>query len=316
MIIKCCKILSLALATCLLVNSNLVFAATASSDSTVTKTVTSTATQQTSAAQPATQTPAAVGAKAMQAAKSQTAATTTTTTTISTTQPEQEVSAADREKIQQAITKVIPGFQLHKIMLSPVTGFYQIITGADVIYVSRDAQYIFYGNLLDLNRDKKDWNLTEKLRNGIRKDMLSAINKNDMIIFSPKDTVKGTVVVFTDVDCVYCRRFHQNIKAILDLGIEVRYLAFPRQGVDSDDYKKMVSIWCADNKAEMLTLAKSGGTVPEKQCTDSKVAAQFKLGEQMGVRGTPTLVFADGFMLASTLDPKDLMQQILEHTAK
>lgn len=227
-----------------------------------------------------------------------------------------EVSAAEQIKIQAAINTAIPGLKVSKITPAPVAGFYQVIAGGDVFYIAQDAQHIFYGSLLDLTIDQKQWNTTDRLRNGIRKDMIAAIDQNDMIIFAPKDksAIKSTVVVFTDVDCVFCRKFHHNINEILALGIEVRYLSFPRQAADSESYKKTISVWCADDKPAMLTLAKSGAKVPDKQCAGDKVAVQAKLGEQLSIRGTPTIVFADGYMLASYLEPKELLQQALEHS--
>ncbi|HAH80198.1 MAG TPA: protein-disulfide isomerase, partial [Gammaproteobacteria bacterium] len=44
----------------------------------------------------------------------------------------------------------------------------------------------------------------------------------------------------TDVDCGYCRKLHNEMAQINELGIEVRYLAYPRAGVDSDTHDKMV----------------------------------------------------------------------------
>ena len=37
------------------------------------------------------------------------------------------------------------------------------------------------------------------------------------------------------------------------LGIEVRYLAYPRAGLESQTADKIVSAWCADNRNEALT---------------------------------------------------------------
>ena len=41
------------------------------------------------------------------------------------------------------------------------------------------------------------------------------------------------VTVFTDVDCPYCARLHDRVAEYNALGIEIRYLAFPRAGIPS-----------------------------------------------------------------------------------
>jgi thiol:disulfide interchange protein DsbC len=100
----------------------------------------------------------------------------------------------------------------------------------------------------------------------------------------------------------------------MELGIEVRYLAFPRQGIDSDSYKKTVSIWCADDAKVMLTAAKNGEAVPNKVC-DAPVANHYKLGRKLNLNGTPTLLFPDGSMFARFMAPEELAKFALEHQA-
>ncbi len=65
-------------------------------------------------------------------------------------------------------------------------------------------------------------------------------------------------------------------------GIEVRYLAFPRAGVGSETYKKIVSAWCATNKQEALTKLKNREPIEEKNC-NNPVNKQYELGKRMGV---------------------------------
>ena len=78
-----------------------------------------------------------------------------------------------------------------------------------------------------------------------------------MIVFEP-ETVKHTVTVFTDVDCAYCARLHRQMADYNELGIEIRYTAFPRAGIGSPTYDKMVSVWCAADQHTAMTDAKAG----------------------------------------------------------
>ena len=49
---------------------------------------------------------------------------------------------------------------------------------------------------------------------------------DDMIVFKPAGQTKAIINVFTDVDCGYCRKLHNEVPQLNAMGIEVRYLLF------------------------------------------------------------------------------------------
>ena len=120
---------------------------------------------------------------------------------------------------------------------------------------------------------------------------------------------KTHINVFTDVDCGYCRKLHQEIADINKLGIEVRYLAYPRQGLGTETHRRIASAWCADNPNEALTTLKQGGQIPNKQC-DNPIAGQYELGQQVGVTGTPAIVTADGRLLPGYMPAPKLAEAL------
>ena len=113
--------------------------------------------------------------------------------------------------------------------------------------------------------------------------------------FPAKGEVKHRLLVFTDIDCGYCRRMHSEIELLQENGVEVRYAAFPRAGVGSDSYNKYVSVYCAKDQNTTMTLAKAGETLDAATC-DNPVADQYQLGQKLGITGTPTLIFESGDM--------------------
>ena len=139
--------------------------------------------------------------------------------------------------------------------------------------------------------------------------MLGDLVTEDMIVFAPKAGTKGIVYVFTDVDCGFCRKLHEDIDQLNELGIEVRYLAFPRGGPGTPTYDKMVSIWCADEPREAITAAKLGEAVADAAC-DSPVAEQFALGQSLHFAGTPTMFTERGELIAGYLMPDELARQL------
>ena len=139
-------------------------------------------------------------------------------------------------------------------------------------------------------------NLAENRRAKKRKALLDELAPEDMVVFSPSGETRTYVHVFTDVDCGYCRKLHQEMADINALGIEVRYLAYPRAGIGTPSHDKLVSAWCADNPNQAMTALKNGLTIPPAMC-DNPTASQYELGQQVGVTGTPAIITADGRVL-------------------
>ncbi len=184
---------------------------------------------------------------------------------------------------------VTNGIQPDSIQPTPIAGLYEVSVEGQVLYLSEDGRFALQGDLVDLRSRQ---NLTEERRGQSRISAIKALGENKMISFSPKSP-KHTVTIFTDIDCGYCRTLHQKIAEYLDQGIAINYLLYPRSGVGSESYLKAVSVWCADDRQDALTRAKSGQVISSKSC-DNPVNAHLELGRLLGVRGTPSIILESG----------------------
>ncbi|MCC6302323.1 MAG: DsbC family protein [Gammaproteobacteria bacterium] len=210
------------------------------------------------------------------------------------------------EAVSKMLAAIIPDQTPDEIRAAPAGGFYEVSYGMETFYISADGRYLLQGDLLDL---KTQVNLTEQKRTEQRRVLMRSVKPEDAIVFAPAGKPKYTVYVFTDIDCGYCRQLHKEIKRYNELGIEIRYLAYPRTGIDTPSYYKAVSVWCAEDRKAALTDAKAGRQPPERNC-DNPVEAEYSLGSKLGVSGTPTLVFSDGSVLPGYLNPKQLAQYL------
>jgi thiol:disulfide interchange protein DsbC len=131
-----------------------------------------------------------------------------------------------------------------------------------------------------------------------------------MNIYKPEQT-RAAITVFTDVDCQYCRALHREMDKLLELGIEVRYVAYPRGGERASSYQKMISVWCSDDRHKSLTQAKNGQNLPERDC-DSPVLEHYGLGNEIGISGTPALVLADGRVIPGYMEAERLAAMLLD----
>ncbi|MEZ5570274.1 MAG: DsbC family protein [Halioglobus sp.] len=207
------------------------------------------------------------------------------------------LDAAQEETLRAALSQPAMGLEVESVESSPVPGLYTVqFANGPVVYATAEGRYFVVGDLHEVGEDGFV-NLTEQRRDGDRLKMLDGIDLKDMIIFSPEGEPKAHVTVFTDVTCFYCQKLHQEVPALNKMGIEVRYLAYPRAGLDSDGYRKLATAWCADNPQDVLTRLKAKESVPEKVCDDNPIAEQFALGQQAGVRGTPAMVTETGKLI-------------------
>lgn len=207
------------------------------------------------------------------------------------------------------LAESFPGISEDDIHESPVPGLYELTLGPQVAYVSEDGRYLIKGEVIDLQGNV---NLTEARRVDARHAILSGLDPQDMIVFSPADPAskRYTVTVFTDIDCGYCRSFHRNIQRITDLGIEVQYLMFPRSGPGSVAWQKAADVWCAEDRGAALTSAKNDKAFPSRKCDASQVTEQYELGQTLGLRGTPAVISERGDYLGGFLTPDLLLKQL------
>jgi thiol:disulfide interchange protein DsbC len=212
--------------------------------------------------------------------------------------------ATSTQEIPSAVTETLKSKlgadpKITTISPAPVAGLYEVVIGSDVLYISADGKHILSGNIFgfqatDEDKSKhKPVNLTDQRRSSLRTKALNDLKESEMVVFAPEKETKHTINVFTDVDCPYCVKFHNEVPALNEAGIKVRYLAFPRAGIGSGTYKTMQSIWCADDRQQAMTDAKASKKIEERECTNP-IAKQYEFGQKIGITGTPAMVLSNG----------------------
>ena len=220
--------------------------------------------------------------------------------------------AEGSEQLRAQLAESLPEFPVEGIYPTELESFFYVeMSNGQTLYGSRDGQYIFSGDLFRISNGLL--NLAEARRSKKRVELLAQQPVENMVVFSPEGETRTHVTVFTDVDCGYCRKLHQEMDEINALGIEVRYVAFPRQGFGTPTYNKIVSAWCSEDPNKAMTALKAGLSIPDAKCSNP-VDAQYELGQKVGVTGTPAIVTADGRLLPGYM-PADRLAQAVGLTA-
>lgn len=192
------------------------------------------------------------------------------------------------DDVGERLSETLPGISVTSLTETPVPGLYELITDGQIYYLDESAEYLVDGSLIQL---KDRVNLTDARLGGIHMSLIAEMGEENMLIYEPEKPSTRSITVFTDISCGYCRRLHAELDTLLEEGVRVRYLLFPRAGLGSQGHKDLESVWCANDPQDAMTNAKSGGKIVPKSCTNP-IEQHVALAERLGLRGTP-LIYTD-----------------------
>lgn len=218
------------------------------------------------------------------------------------TTPKPAAGSADARALE-AIHQLNPQIKVDHVGEAPLPGFRELVVGGQTVYVSDDGRYLLQGNLYDIPA-KQD--LSQNTLAAMRKHLLDNVAQAEFIVFAPANP-QYMVTVFTDTECGYCRRMHNQLAEYNKLGIGFRYLAFPRMGPASDDFREMEAVWCSNDRKKALTDAKNGKKIQAVQCTNP-VMAHWTLGQRVGLQGTPMVIAANGAVGSGYMPPAQMLE--------
>ncbi len=213
---------------------------------------------------------------------------------------------SEMDSVRSNLEKIIPvSMKITDISQTAMESVYEVTAGSETLYVYSKDKFVMIGEVFDADR-RVSWaqERREKSREKALAE-LAELPESNMIIMGDK---KGErfITVFTDTDCGWCQKFHQDIPALGKGGLKVRYMMWPRAGLNSESYREAVSVWCADDQGEAMTVAKNRQQVEQKDCPNP-VADHYALGHRLGVQGTPFVMLDTGEVLGGYVPPKQLL---------
>ena len=216
------------------------------------------------------------------------------------------VDPAVEKRLRDRLGDPSIGLEVESVQVSEIPGLYRVqLRQGPAVYATATGDYFLLGDLFSVGPDGIV-NLAEQQRSEDRRIALAAVPTAKQIVFPAAGATQSYITVFTDVSCFYCQKLHKEVPELNRRGVEVRYLAYPRQGIGSPGFRQLASAWCADDRQSTLTRLKNRETLPENVCPGNPVAEQYELGQQLGVRGTPAIVTPDGEMIPGYRSADDL----------
>lgn len=113
------------------------------------------------------------------------------------------------------------------------------------------------------------------------------------------------LTVFSDITCPFCQQLHTGVPELQKMGVTVRYLLFPRKGLEAPEAEIMAKIACYDTDAKRMAAldrAFNGDTLPEMEaCNMEGIKANYVLTgpgtSGFDITGTPTILASNGIRL-------------------
>lgn len=222
----------------------------------------------------------------------------------------QEAPAVDPEieaQLRARFANPAVGLEIDTIEPSEIPDLYLLkLNQGPAVYASETGDFFILGDMYSVGNDGFV-NLAEQRRSADRREAVEEVPMDEQIVFAADGQTSAYITVFTDVSCFYCQKLHKEVPELNKRGVEVRYLAYPRQGIGSDGFRQLASAWCADDRQDTLTRLKNRESLKDNVCPGNPVAQQFALGQELGVRGTPAIVMPNGEMIPGYRSADDLM---------
>lgn len=216
---------------------------------------------------------------------------------------------ATEDAIMEKLSEAIPQLDITGVSKSEVPGMYEVSSSNNAtILATEDGQYLLTGDVLKVT-SQGIANLSEDKRLTERSETLADFGMDGIITYPAKGGEKAEVAVFTDIDCPYCRKFHNEVPELNDMGITVHYYGFPRSGPNTPSFAKYVSVWCSDDQQSAMDAAKQGKNVDRQNC-ENPIAEQYQLGQKVGVTGTPAIVVEGGQIIPGYRPAKQIAEAL------
>ncbi|MDV7105219.1 thioredoxin fold domain-containing protein [Vibrio sp. TH_r3] len=237
------------------------------------------------------------------------------TTMVTESESTPTAATFDKSVIKAQFEKM--GVEVISIIPASIDGLFEVDTSGGMVFSNVQGDQFIAGTLYALDDNGEYVDVIAE-----RKAPLNAAKieqyVDDMIVYPAKNE-KYVITVFTDTTCGYCVRLHGQMDQYNDLGITVRYLAYPRQGPNGPVAQQMAEVWCSDDPAKAMTSAKSGQTLNNHvdnlaQCSQ-KIVEQYSLGRELGIQGTPAVFLPNGALLAGYMPPAGMLQRIEQEMA-
>jgi thiol:disulfide interchange protein DsbC len=194
--------------------------------------------------------------------------------------------------IIEKLKALYPATRFGEVTTTAWPGVFEVALGNQIAYVDASGQYFLFGHLYDMKAQR---DLTAE-----RKESLARIDFAALPLADALKEVRGSgarsFAIFSDPDCPHCRRLEADLSGLTDVTIYT--FLMPLASLHPDARAKAIAVWCAGDRIAAWRTLMGRDQAPRVQDCPHPVDRNVALAERLGISGTPTLVAADGRVLA------------------
>jgi len=224
------------------------------------------------------------------------------------------------EEVRNILAKIkAPDAKILKMQMSPARGLWEVSIDnkgqRGLFYVDFSKKYLISGSIIEVNAAI---NKTKERLDALNRDRRinrSLIPLKDALILGDKKAA-NKVIVFTDPDCPFCSKLHEEIKKVVEKRKDVVFYIklFPLTKLHPDAYWKSKSIIC-EKSLKLLEDNFEKKPIPKPSCETGVIDRNIKLAGSLGISGTPTSIMPDGSVLTGSL-PADKFIELIDSAKK
>ena len=227
------------------------------------------------------------------------------------------------QEVKQILTKLgAAEAKPLEIKISPVKGLWEVIIEdrgtRGVMYIGFSKRHVVAGPVFEIDTGM---NKTQETFERVNRDLVRYVDYAkiplDKSLIIGEKSAQYKVVVFTDPDCPYCAKVHEELKKVIaerkDIAFYLKLMPLP---MHPDAFWKSQSILCK-NSSDLLrgiqwledNFAKK--EIPKPDCDNKQeIEANIRLATELGITGTPTLIFPDGMVAGGGKDAKAIIDLV------
>jgi thiol:disulfide interchange protein DsbC len=217
------------------------------------------------------------------------------------------------------LKNMVPDVKILNISQSPVKGFWEVFLQSKgrqgLLYIDYSKKVFFSGAMFDIasqnNLTKTSAETLSRQHADLLKIDVSKIPLEDALVLGDKKA-KYRIIVFSDPDCPYCGKLHEELKKVLekrkDIVFFIKLYPLP---MHPDAYWKSKSIVCKQSM-QMLEDNFAHKKMEKVECATKTIDANIRLAGELGINGTPAMVLPGGNLVSGYREAGELIGLIAQ----
>ena len=200
------------------------------------------------------------------------------------------------------------------IRMSPIKGLWEVSIDSQgksgLFYIAFSKNYIVQGQIVEVATGVDKTREQYKIMQDCKQIDISKISLTNALVLGDRKA-KKRVIVFTDPDCPFCGRLHDEMRKVVEKRKDIVFYIrlYPLVKLHPDSYWKSQSIAC-NKSLQMLEDNFGKKPIQRTECSTKEVDNTIKLAEKLGITGTPTLILSNGKMRSGAMSAEQLIELV------